>query len=362
MKKRIVALMLALLSLFALVSCGKGDLPEGAELPEGMQYAGGAPYGFYLYVPEEWTLSSIDDVVSAFVSTLDLSSVSMTRLEKPTGVDIDGYFKATMEDMPFENYTLLKDGVERTFGTANNKTVVKGKSYEYTYSYKPYKSEEAQQYRVLQIFVEYEGRLYAFTYTALDEKKSEDKTYFATYIDKVDKIIESVQFVSPAKINEAAKDYEKDGDGYLNVASKRLSGFDFYMHPDWECTLTGGIVEAVSPDGKASLNITESKDNGVSPTEYFAKRKSDLERYTGEDITVIHQDKKSTFGDADTAWSYEYTYTYRGKTYHTYQVLIVDEIIPAFYYKGYVFTFTATEDSYPTHIESVNKMIAKVDF
>ncbi len=356
MKKRIVALMLALFSLFALFSCGKDDLPKGAKLPEGMQYAGGAPYGFYLYVPEEWTLSSIDSVVGAFVSTLDISSVSMTRVEKPAGVDIDGYFKATMEDMPFENYTLEKDGVSRLLGTVN------AAGYEYTYSYKPYGSEKDQQYRVLQLFAEYEGRLYAFTYTALNEKKSEDKTYFATYIDTVDKIISSVQFVAPAKENEAGTEYKKDADGYLQVASRRTSGFDLYMHPDWKCTLAGGIVEVTAPDGRASFNMTESRDNGVSPTEYFAKRKSDLERYTEGEITVLHQDKHIEFGNADSAWSYEYTYTYRGVAYHTYQVLIVDEIIPALYYKGYVFTFTAAEDSYPTHIETVKNMIAKVDF
>ena len=39
---------------------------------------------------------------------------------------------------------------------------------------------------------------------------------------------------------------------------------------------------------------------------------------------------------------------------------ILEEKIPFFLKKGYVFTFTATEDNYADRIEEVEKMIAKV--
>lgn len=359
MKKRILALLLCLLSLFSLASCGE-DLPEGAELPEGMQYAGGEPYGFYLYVPEEWTLSSMDSKVGAFVSNLDISSVSLTSVPLPIDMDVDSYFKSSIADVPFDDFKLEKDGISRMLGKKS------AKGYEFTYSYLPYQAKEGEtnRYRVMQLLCEHENRLYIFTYTALDEKKmiGSDTTYFQTHIEDVGEIIDHVQFVKPQAIPEVQASYEKDADGYLHVATKRSSGFHFYMDPDWKCTMNGGIVEVVSPDGNASINITESRDNGVSPTDYFAKRKSDLERYTEGEIAVISKDQNCTFGDADTAWSYEYTYSYRGEDYHTYQVLVIDQIIPAFYYKGYVFTFTATEDSYATHLDAVKKMIAKVDF
>ena len=359
MKKRIVALLLCVLSLFSLFSCGK-DLPEGAELPEGMQYAGGEAYGFYLYVPEEWTLSSMDSVVGAFVSNLDISSVTLTSVEKPQDMDIDTYFKSTMEDMPFQDYKLEKDGVSLLLGTLD------AKGYEFTYTYKPYnaKENETNAYRVMQLFAERESKLYVFTYTALDIQKNigSDKTYFQTHIDDVNEIIENVQFIKAKNTSDTKADYKKDADGYLKVAEKKGSGFDLYMHPDWHCTMSGGFVEITSADETASLNITESKDNGVSPSEYWAKRKSDLERYTDGEITVIRQDENGEFGNADVAWIYEYTYTYRGQSYHTYQVLIIDQKIPLIYYKGYVFTFTATEESYETHLDSVKKMMQKVNF
>ncbi len=359
MKKRIVALLLCIITLLSLVSCGD-DLPEGANLPEGMQYAGGEAHGFYLYVPEEWTLSSMDNVVGAFVSNLDISSVSLAQVEKAKDMSIDAYFKSTMEDMPFEDYKLEKDGIDYLLGSVN------AKGYEFTYTYKPYgaKDGETNKYRVMQLFGEYQGRLYVFTYTALDEKKSttSEKTYFQTHIENVNKIIESVQFVTPKSTADTKTDYKKDGDGYLQVAQKRTSGFNLYMHPDWRCTMSSGIVEIVAPSGKANINITEAKDTGVVVSEYWAKRKSDLERYTEGTITVLKENEAVTFGNADQALAYEYTYTYRGETYHIYQVILVHEKIPVFLHKGYVFTFTATEESFATHFEAVKKMMAKVEF
>ena len=350
--KKIVALLLCLLSLFSLASCGN-DLPEGAELPDGMQYAGGAPYGFYLYVPEEWTLTAMDDIVGAFVSTLDLSSVSMTKVKKPAEMDIDAYFKSTMQDIPFEDYKLEKDGVSRLLGT------VSAKGYEYTYSYKPYE-KDAQTYRVMQVIGERNDALYIFTYTALDELKNAEKTYFQTYAEDVNTILDSIQFVTPIAEADDKTDYQKDADGYLLVSEKRLAGFDFYMNPDWECKLSSGIVEVATADGKANINITEAKDTGVVVSDYWSKRKSDLERYTDGAITVIKENETTAFGNADAALAYEYTYTYRGETYHTYQVILVHEKIPVFLRKGYVFTFTATEDAYAMHMDAVQKMIAKV--
>lgn len=351
--KKIVALLLCLITLFSLVSCGS-DLPEGAELPEGMQYAGGAPYGFYLYVPEEWTLTAMDDIVGAFVSTLDLSSISMTRVQKPIDMDIDAYFKSTMADMPFENFALVQDGVSRLLGD------ITAKGYEYTYSYKPYE-KDVQTYRVMQVISEREGAFYIFTYTALDELKNAEKTYFQTHAEDVNAILDSIQFVTPTAEENETVEYEKDEDGYLLVSKKRIAGFDFFMHPEWKCTLSSGIVEVSSPDGNAKINMTEAKDTGVVVSDYWEKRKSDLERYTDGAITVIKENETTAFGDADQALAYEYTYTYRGKTYHTYQVILVHSKIPVFLQKGYVFTFTATEDAYAAHIDAVLKMIEKVD-
>ncbi len=356
MKKRIAALLLCLISIFSLFSCGS-DLPEDVELPEGMQYAGGEENGFYMFVPEEWTVSTTEGIVGAFVSSLDISSVSLTQVEKPAAfLDIDTYFKTSMEDMPFPDYTLVKDGEACLLGNISTGA----KAYEYTYTYTAYKGEPTK-YRVLQVFAEFGGRLYAFTYTALNELKSAEKTYYATHFDDVSAVMDALIFIAPKTTEKTPSEYERDADGYLKIANRRLSGFDFYMHPEWKCTMTGGIVEAVAPD-KSSLNITEATDTGVVVSDYFKKRKSDLERYTEGPVTVRRENETVVFGNADRALAYEYTYVFRGETYHTYQVILVHDKIPVFLQKGYVFTFTATEENYATHKDALAKMIGKVHF
>ena len=356
MKKRITALLLCLITLFSLVSCGD-DLPDGASLPEGMQYAGGETQGFFLYVPEEWTLSSLDGVIGAYVSSLDHSSVSLARVEKPAEVSIADYFMQSMADMPFEDYKLVNEaGNERAFGNIATGAV----AYEYTYSYKPYE-KDAVAYRTLQVLGEFGGRLYCFTYTASDAQKSEDKTYYQSHLEDVYAVIDAITFIEPLTAEAAIQSYEKDGDGYLRVATKRSSGFDFYMHPDWKCTMASGFVEVISPSG-ASVNISEARDTGVVVSEYFKKRISDLERYTDGAVTTVTDGEQITFGNADSTIAYEYTYTYRGTEYHTYQVMVVHEKIPLILQKGYVFTFTATEATYAEEINTVKKMMEKVKF
>ena len=354
MKKRIAALLLCLITLFSLVSCDDG-LPDGAELPEGMQYAGGETEGFFMYVPEEWTLSSLEGVVGAYVSSLDHSSVSLARVEKPAEVSIADYFAGVMADMPYADYTLVKNGVARSVGN-----VTKGTAYEYTYSYKPYE-KDAIAYRTMQLFAEFGGRLYCFTYTAQDTKKTEDKTYFTLHLEDVNAVIDALKFIDPMEKQSATVTYEADGDGYLQISKKRTAGFAFYMHPDWECTMSSGTVE-LQGKGGASINLAEARDTGVAVDEYFKKRKSDLERYTDGPVTSVKEGETVPFGNADKAIAYEYTYTYRGTQYHTYQVMIVHEKIPLLLQKGYVFTFTAPETVYAAELASVMKMIGKVTF
>lgn len=353
MKKRIIALLLCFITLFSLVSCGE-KLPEGLEIPEGMQLAGGEAQGFYLFVPEEWTLSSQDGVIGAYFSTLDHSSVSLARVHPEAGETIDGYFKRTMEDMPFEGYKLEKEGVALKLGN-----IAKAYAYEYTFDYPAYGKETAQKQHALQVIGAYKERTFVFTYTASDEIKANEKTYYQTHIEAVNEMINAIVFTEPKPITAEDPSYEKDADGYFLAAKKRSCGFNLYVHPDWECTISSGIAEATAKDG-SSFNLGEARDTGVVVSDYFKKRISDLERYTDGKITVIYENKETAFGNADQALAYEYTYTFRGEAYHTYQVIMVHEKIPFFLKKGYVFTFTATEDNYADRIEEVKRMIAKV--
>ena len=124
--------------------------------------------------------------------------------------------------------------------------------------------------------------------------------------------------------------------------------------------------DSVEKDTKKTTTVTDkpastttttdgTEDDGTTTTE------GDVTTTEGASTTVT-DGEKITFGNADRAIAYEYTYTYRGAEYHTYQVMVVHEKIPLILQKGYVFTFTAPEAAYAEQIESVKKMIGKVNF
>ena len=95
--KKLIALILSLttifLSLISLTSCGD----DKDETPEGMQLVyGGKNAGYYFYAPEEWTVSNIGAIKSAYVSRLDTTSVSFCEVTE--SIETNGgeeYFLAT---------------------------------------------------------------------------------------------------------------------------------------------------------------------------------------------------------------------------------------------------------------------------
>ena len=76
MKKRICALLCVLLLISALVSCGKtGDV----DVPYGMQLASDpAVVDYYLFVPSKWTVETATGATSAYYSTDDPSSITVS--------------------------------------------------------------------------------------------------------------------------------------------------------------------------------------------------------------------------------------------------------------------------------------------
>ena len=55
----------------------------------------------------------------------------------------------------------------------------------------------------------------------------------------------------------------------------------------------------------------------------------------------------------------EYTYVYGGKTYHVYQIFCVSSGLIK---KGYIFTYTASEDNYNLHLDDINRILTKIEF
>lgn len=355
--KKLICAIIAVISILGLTSCSSDGAPEGMQL-----VAGGEELGYYFYAPEEWTVSNLGSVKAAFVSNLDTTSVSFTELDpadfSKSDVNVsdesyffDGFFNDTKSEFPADTEFLL-NGEPCSFGSGEEKAQ-KAAKYTYNYSY------EGHKFGFMQILVSHNGHFYVFTYSAMLEKKSDDKTRYDYYLEKLQEIIESFRFVQKSGSEEKTPEYKRDADGYILVSEKKLSGFELYLPDAYKVDYASAIVSATRDDG-TNISLTKATKTGLTAEAYWTQRKEELSKIVGE-ITVIAENTSTKLGNnSQWAFAYEYTYEYGGETYHVYQINAVDG--PMLFAKGYCFTFTAKEENFEKHSEQLQKIIEKVKF
>ena len=345
----VLVLTTLLLSVFGLTSCKSGD-----ELPEGMQLVrGGAEYGYNLYAPEEWTVSNRGDIACAYVSKLDSTNVTLVEAETPEG-EIKDYFNGEMAKMPFP----VTVGVECEATSFGNAT----RAYKATYTYEYGEAEIG----VMQIFAYSGERFYIFTYTSTTKEKEGGVSHYDFYLEKLSSIIENVTFLEKSG-EVAAPEYERTEDGWLIVSDKGLAGFVLAVPECYSVDYSSGIVSVTREDG-TNISMSKATYTGVDKDSYWQKRKADLTPFVdktvdgeGKEITTL----KEVEGGISVAvelegvkWAYSYEYTYRleGEEYHVYQVLIVKGM------NGFVFTYTASEADYASHIDEAKGILSRIEY
>ena len=348
--KKIGLLIIAVITVISLISCG------GASAPEGMQLCYGSDSeGYYFYVPEEWTLSNVGGIRSAYASRVDTSSISFAevKIDESALGTLTGdeyfftkYFQDSLAEFPTQP-SITVNGESCSFGASEN-AAERAVKYVFTHEY------DGHKFATMQILIKANGRYYIFSFNAANEERTEDETYYQFYLEKVQSCIDSFKFVEIKSTVSSPESFEKDADGYLLVSDRELCGFDFYTHPDFELDYASAIISVTHADG-SNINMTRATSTGVVVSEYWKTRKSELSAIVGE-ISEIRANEEVTIGNCDRAFAYEYTYTYNGRQLHVYQVLAVKG------FNGYVFTYTAVEENYSKHIDDVLNSSDKVVF
>lgn len=354
----ILTFAIIICSLLALSSCsGKSDVPDGMRLVFGNDSS-----GYYFYAPEEWTVSNIDNVKSAYVSKLDTTSVSFAEVDPlPADIGIDekeyffgAYFADSLKEFPESmKLEVTVRGEDTVFGKEGEKAD-KAIKYVYNYEYAEHK------FGFMQILMTKGDRFFIFTYTALLEEKSEGVTYYDHYLkEKVLGVIDSFRFTE-IKSSEEGVEYERDEDGYLLITNPSHAGFSLYVPEDFKCDYSSATVSATHADG-SNVNMSEATmtGNNMTVSDYWKIRKTELSAIVGE-VTEIKVNEPITLANANYAFSFEYTFDYDGEKYHVYQVLAVEGFF--LFQDGYVFTYTAKEANYNEHIDSIKTVLEKVDF
>ncbi len=353
--KKFVLLIISVFTVFALCACGKSDTPEGMQL-----VYGGKAAGYYFYAPEEWTVSNVGEIKSAYASRVDSSSMSFAKIDVAKANTTEKsdeeyffteYFTDSLAEFPTAPEVTV-NGEKTDFG-AEKSRADKALRYVYNYEYSGHK------FGFLQIFMTEGEDFYIFTYSALLEERSDGKTYYDYYKDKLTSVMENFKFTERSEESGKAPEYKKDKDGYILVSNSELSGFELYVPDKYAPDFSSAIVSATHEDG-TNINMTEAVSTGVAVSDYWKNRKAELEALTGSTVTEIKVNEKAKLGNADAAFSYEYTFDYNGEKYHVYQVLAIEG--PLLMQKGYVLTFTAKETNYEKHSAELKSIIEKVKF
>ena len=232
--KKILAACLLLATLLSLFACG-GAPAQSEQLPEGMKIAERGD-GYTFYVPEDWAVDRSTGIVTAYVSAVDPSSVTLVRVR--TEATPAAYFEASLDDLRrtftdfFMNPDLSSDEV--TFG--GKPAIVRqysGKIGETPYGVKQYLCREGDY-------------LYLLTYTAKEVIPSGEKTYFERYEETVGSMVSVFAFrgtQEPAVTTEA-KPPVTNASGLVLLSDPAVSRFSLYVPKEWTPDLTNGTTSA----------------------------------------------------------------------------------------------------------------------
>ncbi len=373
--KKISALILILMCLATLCACA-GD-ESGIEPPEDMQVVSVSERdGYVFFGPEGWIIANQGDIAATYVTAINNTSVTFTKIDMPTAEftkdTVRAYFDGTMAAFPYE-MTVSVDAEACNLGKSDAPADLAYK-FVYTYAYGEYKVS------VMQIIAKRGEDRFLLTYTSYGEVNDE-ASYYRTYLPKAQMVIDNLTFTDKkSESAEGGKDYVKDADGYILVSDEALAGFEFFVPADYEVVDSSAFV-TVRASENAVITLAKAGETGVGILDYLASRHDDMSAITEDftDIKVTVTTAVNTDTDYFKNWSittlpeldetlkfgnltaantvaYEYAYTYLGVRYHVYQILGVDR------FSGYVLTYTATEEEYSTHLDELARILEKVRF
>ena len=357
-----------------LTSCGgKSDAPDKMQL-----VSENKEYGYSFYGPEGWVVANQGDIACTYVSNIDYSSATFAPLgqdaiakDKTVKESVAAFFmedtKRFLEE-PFSDFTVSKDGEECKFGNADE-------AYKFTYSY-TYKDKP---YSCMQIIVIKDGAPFIFTYNASSQDYRDDKSFYQFYLtDYIQKIIDNFKFTEKTSSENETPEYERDSEGDLLVSRENECGFSLWVSESWKVDYSTALV-SVSRDDGTNINVSGLINNTISIRDNYLARKEELSVLadkkenedgtrvtTFEEIKGIKKDENGNeslhiieLENARSAAEFEYKYTLFGKTYHVYQVFIVNGHLNM---EAFVFTFTAEEENYATHIDEAIAILNKIGF
>ena len=175
MKKfmRILAAVLIVCTLLCTVSCGK----EETDVPSGMQKASDDANEYILYVPEDWKVDKSTLYTSAYYSSGDATSISVTAYGLTIGDEtLDNWWLGMSEQLNTV-YTDITETVEEDAVLGG----IYGKKFTFSATL------NGQQYNYIIIAVIKDYYVYYMTYTSTPD-------YYENHLTELDEVVENFVF------------------------------------------------------------------------------------------------------------------------------------------------------------------------
>ncbi len=335
---KIFALMLAISAVFAtFTACSLQPGYEGA--PEGMRPINEGDEGAILYVPSAWSVETSTGVPTAYVSSNDRTTVTLTTVtsEANGGLGAKDYFESYIEifKSSIPEFKFVKEKEEDKNYT--NRLIANVGAYVYTYSGKvaglDYKFRQA-------LLNDDKGTIYIITYSATSE-------LFDRHTEELNEIYDNFRFVTESiPMRDATEIETPDTEGItvpdgMKLISSVHTDYYLFASNDWIPTVTTGMTSAHAPN-----DVTKSISCAVFT---LSSEKADFDVYW----ETYESDVKNTFGNISyeseakfseteinglTERCYTYSVQMSGKTTYYAQYLTIRG--------GQIYIVTASSDSY----------------
>lgn len=341
-RKLLICLLVLCLCVPFISSCSK----QKEEIPDGMQLANVEGDLFRLYVPTTWKVNSGSGIASAYYTTLQTSSLTVTRIASD-GKTVEAFYEACIADCKESFGDRFR--VEATdVGTLGGE---EGKIWVFTAW-----TEEDVNYKVLQLAVPHDGAYYLLTFAA-------DPEIYERCFDDVQNIVKNFRFAEAYAPENAAKVLsDATAPAGMKTASTDQVPYRFFVPESWTIDMTCANAAAYYSDSdrsNVSVTVYVPDTDVVKLDTYYTYCMEEYRKNLG-DLTLISCTKEDVTMGGRVAQIWEFTATVGGETYHYLQAVTTYNSL--FHSAFYTVTYTATEENYAAHLSDVQAMIAAFTF